>query len=146
MKIRYNGEEGELAIIRFEDLDAMCRMERVGENLSWVNEMTGDVFCEDGEGVIVRFMGEMEHSTDWEERLRAEYWQTKIRLKKLKAYINKRIDGLSTEEKEPIEILLMQENYMHGYLKCLEVSARYNGVDLGDKGNEGKQEAGQGMA
>ena len=138
-------KERTLAIIRFEDLDAMCRMERVGENLAWVNEMTGDVFCEDGEGVIVRFMDEMEHSTNWEERLCAEYWQTKIRLKKLKAYINKRIDGLSTE-KEPIEILLMQENYMQGYLKCLEVSARYNGVDLGDKGNEGKQKAGQGMA
>ena len=118
-------KEGELAIIRFEDLDAMCRMERVGENLAWVNEMTG--------------------STDWKERLYAEYWQTKIRLKKLKPYINKRIDGLSTE-KEPIEILLMQENYMQGYLRCLEVCARYNGVDLGDKGNEGKQKAGQGMA
>lgn len=124
----------------------MCRMERVGENLAWVNEVTGDVFCEDGEGVIVRFMDEMEHSTDWKERLYAEYWQTKIRLKKLKAYINNRIDGRSTEEKEPIEILLMQENYMHGYLKCLEVSARYNGIDLGEKGNEGKQKAGQGMA
>ena len=138
-------KEGELAIIRFEDLDAMCRMERVGENLAWVNEMTGDVFCEYGEGVIVRFLDEMERSTDWKERLYAEYWQTKIRLKKLKPYINKRIDGLSTE-KEPIEILLMQENYMQGYLRCLEVCARYNGVDLGDKGNEGKQKAGQGMA
>lgn len=127
MKIRYNGEEGELAIIRFEDLDAMCRMERV---------------CE---GVIVRFLDEMEHSTDWKERLCAEYWQTKIRLKKLKAYINKRIDGLSSG-KEPIEILLMQENYMQGYLKCLEVRARYSDVDLGDKGNEGKPKAGQGMA
>lgn len=127
MKIRYNGEEGELAIIRFEDLDAMCRMERV---------------CE---GVIVRFLDEMEHSTDWKERLCAEYWQTKIRLKKLKAYINKRIDGLSSG-KEPIEILLMQENYMQGYLKCLEVRARYSNVDLGDKVNEGKQKAGQGMA
>lgn len=105
MKIRYNGEEGELAIIRFEDLDAMC----------------------------------------WEERLRAEYWQTKIRLKKLKAYINKRIDGISSG-KELIEILLMQENYMQGYLKCLEVRARYSNVDLGDKVNEGKQKAGQGMA
>ncbi len=138
-------KERTLAIIRFDELDAMCRMERVGENLSWANEMTGDVFCEDGEGVIVRFMDEMEHSTDWEERLRAEYWQTKIRLKKLKAYINKRIDGLSTE-KEHIEILLMQENYMQGYLKCLEVRARYSNVDLGDKVNEGKQKAGQGMA
>ena len=138
-------KERTLAIIRFDGLDAMCRRERVDENLSWVNEMTGDVFCEDGEGVIVRFMDEMEHSTDWEERLRAEYWQTKIRLKKLKAYINKRIDGLSTE-KEHIEILLMQENYMQGYLKCLEVRARYSNVDLGDKVNEGKQKAGQGMA
>jgi hypothetical protein len=138
-------KEGELAIIRFEDLDAMCRMERVGENLAWVNEMTGDVFCEDGDGVIIRFLDEMERSTDWKERLYAEYWQTKIRLKKLKPYINKRIDGLSTE-KEPIEILLMQENYMQGYLRCLEANARYNGIDLGDKGNEGKQEAGQGMA
>lgn len=35
---------------------------------------------------------------------------------------------------------------MQGYLKCLEVRAGYSNVDLGDKGNEGKQEAGQGMA
>lgn len=139
-------KERTLAIIRFDGLNAMCRLEYVGENLSWVNAVTGNVFCEDGEGVIIRFLDEMERSTDWKERLYAEYWQTKIRLKKLKAYINNRIDGRSTEEKEPIEILLMQENYMHGYLKCLEVSARYNGIDLGEKGNEGKQKAGQGMA
>lgn len=139
-------KERTLAIIRFDGLDAMCRLEYVGENLLWVNAVTGNVFCEDGEGVIIRFLDEMERSTDWKERLYAEYWQTKIRLKKLKAYINNRIDGRSTEEKEPIEILLMQENYMHGYLKCLEVSARYNGIDLGEKGNEGKQKAGQGMA
>ena len=138
-------KERTLAIIRFDGLDAMCRLEYVGENLSWVNAVTGNVFCEDGEGVIIRFLDEMERSTDWKERLYAEYWQAKIRLKKLKPYINKRIDGLSTE-KEPIEILLMQENYMQGYLRCLEASARYNGIDLGENGNEGKQEAGQGMA
>lgn len=138
-------KERTLAIIRFDGLNAMCRLEYVGENLSWVNAVTGNVFCEDGEGVIIRFLDEMERSTDWKERLYAEYWQVKIRLKKPKAYINKRIDGLSTE-KEPIEILLMQENYMQGYLRCLEANARYNGIDLGENGNEGKQKAGQGMA
>lgn len=138
-------KERTLAIIRFDGLDAMCRLEYAGENLSWVNAVTGNVFCEDGEGVIIRFLDEMERSTDWKERLYAEYWQAKIRLKKLKPYINKRIDGLSTE-KEPIEILLMQENYMQGYLRCLEANARYNGIDLGENGNEGKQKAGQGMA
>ena len=138
-------KERTLAIIRFDGLNAMCRLEYVGENLSLVNAVTGNVFCEDGDGIIIRFLDEMERSTDWKERLYAEYWQTKIRLKKLKPYINKRIDGLSTE-KEPIEILLMQENYMQGYLRCLEANARYNGIDLGDKGNEGKQKAGQGMA
>lgn len=138
-------KERTLAIIRFDGLNAMCRLEYVGENLSWVNAVTGNVFCEDGEGVIIRFLDEMERSTDWKELLYAEYWQVKIRLKKLKAYINKRIDGLSTE-KEPIEILLMQENYMQGYLRCLEANARYNGIDLGENGNEGKQKAGQGMA
>lgn len=138
-------KERTLAIIRFDGLDAMCRLEYVGENLSWVNAVTGNVFCEDGEGVIIRFLDEMERSTDWKERLYAEYWQAKIRLKELKPYINKRIDGLSTE-KEPIEILLMQENYMQGYLRCLEANARYNGIDLGENGNEGKQKAGQGMA
>lgn len=35
---------------------------------------------------------------------------------------------------------------MQGYLRCLEANARYNGIDLGENGNEGKQEAGQGMA
>lgn len=101
-----------------------------------------EAMCHMGVALNEGNMDEMEHSTDWKERLYAEYWQTKTRLKKLKAYINKRIDGISSE-KEPIEILLMQENYMHGYLKCLEVSARYNGIDLGEKGNEGKQKAGQ---
>ena len=138
-------KERTLAIIRFDGLNAMCRLEYVGENLSWVNAVTGDALCEAGEGVIIRFLDEMERSTDQKERLYAEYWQTKIRLKKLKPYINKRIDGLSTE-KEPIEILLMQENYMQGYLRCLEANARYNGIDLGENSNEGKQKAGQGMA
>lgn len=138
-------KERTLAIIRFDGLNAMCRLEYVGENLSWVNAVTGNVFCKDGEGAIIRFLDEMERSTDWKERLYAEYWQAKIRLKKLKPYINKRIDGLSTE-KEPIEILLMQENYMQGYLRCLEANARYNGIDLGENSNEGKQKAGQGMA
>lgn len=138
-------KERTLAIIRFDGLNAMCRLEYVGENLSWVNAVTGNVFCEDGDGVIIRFLDEMERSTDWKERLYAEYWQAKIRLKKLKPYINKRIDGLSTE-KEPIEILLMQENYMQGYLRCIEVRAKYNGIDLGENSNEGKQKAGQGMA
>lgn len=138
-------KERTLAIIRFDGLNAMCRLEYVGENLSWVNAVTGNVFCKDGEGAIIRFLDEMERSTDWKERLYAEYWQTKIRLKKLKPYINKRIDGLSTE-KEPIEILLMQENYMQGYLRCIEVGAKYNGIDLGENSNEGKQKAGQGMA
>ena len=138
-------KERTLAIIRFDGLDAMCRLEYVGENLSWVNAVTGNVFCKDGEGAIIRFLDEMERSTDWKERLYAEYWQAKIRLKKLKPYINKRVDGFSTA-KEPIEILLMQENYMQGYLRCLEVRARYNGIDLGENGNEGKQKAGQGMA
>ena len=138
-------KERTLAIIRFDGLNAMCRLEYVGENLSWVNAVTGNVFCEDGDGVIIRFLDEMERSTDWKERLYAEYWQAKIRLKKLKPYINKRIDGFSTE-KEPIEILLMQGNYMQGYLRFLEANARYNGIDLGENGNEGKQKAGQGMA
>ena len=138
-------KERTLAIIRFDGLDAMCLLEYVGENLSWVNAVTGNVFCEDGDGVIIRFLDEMERSTDWKECLYAEYWQAKVRLKKLEPYINKRIDGLSTA-KEPIEILLMQENYMQGYLRCIEVRAKYNGIDLGENSNEGKQKAGQGMA
>lgn len=127
MKIRYNGEE------------AMCHM---GVALTWLRNDTNEVFClVHNEGN----MDEMERSTDWKERLYAEYWQTKIRLKKLEPYINKRVDGLLTA-KEPIEILLMQENYMQGYLRCIEVRAKYNGIDLGENSNEGKQKAGQGMA
>ena len=58
-------KERTLAIIRFDGLNAMCRLEYVGENLSWVNAVTGNVFCKDGEGAIIRFLDEMERSTDW---------------------------------------------------------------------------------
>lgn len=149
MKIRYNGKEamchiGNTCIVKKHQNGTMgLEIAR-----AWLRNDTNEVFCLCNDEEKMNMIKEgalMERSTDWKERLYAEYWQTKIRLKKLKAYINKRVDGFS-KAKEPIEIFLMQENYMQGYLRCLEVRARYNGVDLGDKGNEGKQKAGQGMA
>ena len=75
-------------------------------------------------------------SDDYKERFKAEYWQTKIRYEKLKAF-NTKIEAFIRGEKveEPkhdcsYELLRKQQYAMEEYLHILELRAVVEGVDL----------------
>lgn len=82
-------------------------------------------------------------STDYKERFVAEYWQTKIRYEKLKAFNTKieaaqrvRFSEVENKLKEPIhdcpaDILVEQQHILGEYLHILEIRAVIEGIDLG---------------
>lgn len=73
----------------------------------------------------------MMNSSDYKERFKAEYWQTKIRYEKLHKMIIKYEAG--TLEFEPtcsIDLLKTQESHMYQYLYCLEVRAEIENIEL----------------
>ncbi len=70
-------------------------------------------------------------SEDYKERLKAEYWQTKIRYDKLHSLTVKYDAGtLNFEPKCGIELLKQQLSFMRQYLFVLEVRAELEGIDL----------------
>lgn len=84
----------------------------------------------------------MMNSEDYKERFKAEYYQTKIRYEKLKAF-NNRIDaarmtnywGSHTsvdmpKHDCPDDLLREQQTAMGNYLHTLEVRAVIEGIDL----------------
>ena len=82
-------------------------------------------------------------STDYKERFVAEYYQTKIRYEKLKAFNTKieaaqrvRFSEVENKLKEPIhdcpaDILIEQQHILGEYLHILEIRAVIEGIDLG---------------
>lgn len=70
---------------------------------------------------------QMMNSTDWKERLKAEYWQLKIRYDKL---LDTGIWNNSTQC--PLTLMQRQAMYMQSYLEVLEKRAEIEGVDLQD--------------
>ena len=73
----------------------------------------------------------MMSSSDYKERFKAEYWQTKIRYDKLHHMCVKYEAG--TLEFEPscsLELLKKQKAAMGQYLNCLEIRAQIEGVAL----------------
>lgn len=82
-------------------------------------------------------------SADYKERFVAEYWQTKIRYEKLKAFNTKieaaqrvRFSEVENKLKEPIhdcpaDILVEQQHILGEYLHILEIRAVIEGIDLG---------------
>lgn len=83
---------------------------------------------------------EMMNSDDYKDRFIAEYWQTKIRYEKLKAF-NTRIEAaknLIYEGKDavipqhdcPDNLLTEQQHIMGNYLHILEVRAVIEGIEL----------------
>lgn len=78
---------------------------------------------------------DMMSSTDYKERFKAEYCQTKIRYTKLKSFIN-RIEAAQragTEEPKhdcPLDLLMDQQHYMERYLHILEVRAIIENIIL----------------
>ena len=70
-------------------------------------------------------------SEEYKERLKAEYWQTKIRYDKLHSLAVKYDAGtLNFEPKCGIELLKQQLSFMRQYLFVLEVRAELEGIDL----------------
>lgn len=75
-------------------------------------------------------------SDNYKERFVAEYWQTKIRYEKLKAFCNKiEASSYSMNVEEPkhdctLGLLKEQQCAMGQYLHILEIRAVIEGVDL----------------
>lgn len=71
------------------------------------------------------------NSGDYQDRFKAEYFQTKIRLEKLHNMLIKIDAGtLDFTPNSPKNVLQMQENYMRQYLNQLEVRAQYEHIEL----------------
>ena len=74
---------------------------------------------------------EMMNSTDYKERFKGEYLQTKIRYEKLHHMIVKYDAGtLEFTPTCPIELLKEQKSHMGRYLYYLEVRAEIEGIKL----------------
>lgn len=74
---------------------------------------------------------ELMNSTDYKERFKAEYLQTKIRYEKLhKMTIKYEAGTLTFEPKCTLELLKEQKMYMGNYLRILEIRAEIEGVEL----------------
>ena len=71
------------------------------------------------------------NSTDYKERFKAEYYQTKIRYDKLhKMLIKYEAGTLEFIPECPIEILKEQKMYMGNYLRILEIRAEIEQIEL----------------
>lgn len=74
---------------------------------------------------------ELMNSEDYKERFKAEYYQTKIRYNKLHDMLIKKEAGvLDFTPTCPISKLQEQKRYMGEYLRCLEVRAVIEGIEL----------------
>lgn len=77
---------------------------------------------------------EMMTSSDYKERFKAEYFQTKIRYDKLHAMLVKLQAGtLDFKPECSMSVLLTQKRHMGEYLNSLEIRAAIEGIDLSQK-------------
>lgn len=74
---------------------------------------------------------ELMTSDDYKDRFKAEYFQTKIRYDKLhKMIVKYEAKKLDFELTCPFTKMLEQKRYMGEYLKCLEIRAAIEEIDL----------------
>lgn len=74
---------------------------------------------------------ELMNSKNYKDRMRAEYWQTKIRYNKLYDMIITYKSGmLNFKPNCTLDILNVQATHMEGYLKTLEIRAEIEGFIL----------------
>lgn len=71
-------------------------------------------------------------SEDWKERLKAEYYQTKIRYDGIDCTIAEFEDGKRPELVESIELMKSQANAMANYLFCMKSRLALAGVEIVD--------------
>ena len=93
-------------------------------------------------GITLKDTVELMNSEDWKERLKAEYFQTKIRWNKLRLYYSEIKDKQAsappdfhyTEEaslqRTEIDVIERQIDAMDEYLLMLEMRAGIHGIDL----------------
>lgn len=71
-------------------------------------------------------------SEDWKERLKAEYYQTRIRYDALDAAIIKHEAGELPELAESIDVIKAQGSAMAEYLYCLKIRLALAGVEISE--------------
>ena len=77
---------------------------------------------------------DMMNSSDYKERLKAEYFQSVIRYNALKDMLEKwSIGKLESAPKCPISLCKMQLEFMANYCAALEARAAIEGIDLGKR-------------
>lgn len=77
---------------------------------------------------------ELMQSSDYRDRFKAEYYQTRIRFEKLRTMLDKYQAGtLDFEPDCPIDLLNEQLRYMLRYLCCLEIRAEIEGIKLDEE-------------
>lgn len=91
---------------------------------------------------LIKIMGEYEmtelrdtvglmESSDYKDRFKGEYWQTKIRYNKLhKMVVKYEANTLDFTPTTPLDVLKKQLSYMGMYLYTLEIRAQLEGVEL----------------
>ena len=91
---------------------------------------------------LIKIMGEYEmtelrdtvglmESSDYKDRFKGEYWQTKIRYDKLhKMVVKYEANTLDFTPTTPLDVLKKQLSYMGMYLYTLEIRAQLEGVEL----------------
>lgn len=72
-------------------------------------------------------------SDDYKERFKAEYWQLRIRIKKLSKFLDEHENSYSKRLKSP-SLLYMQLAYMISYKNILEQRAIIDDIELGEMG------------
>ena len=73
----------------------------------------------------------MMDNPDYKERFKAEYYQTKIRYDKLhKMCIKYEAGTLNFTPNCSLELLKEQKSHMGNYLRCLEIRAEIEGIEL----------------
>ncbi|MBR6101135.1 MAG: hypothetical protein IKP95_01770 [Ruminococcus sp.] len=66
-------------------------------------------------------------SENRKDRLKAEYWQTKVRLEKLNAYIAKLNAGEEADVDDSVDVLKAQSTAMNEYLYFLDLRMKMYG-------------------
>ena len=91
---------------------------------------------------LIKIMGEYEmtelrdtvglmESSDYKDRFKAEFWQTKIRYNKLHNMVVKyEANTLDFTPTTPLDVLKKQLSYMGMYLYTLEIRAQLEGIEL----------------
>jgi hypothetical protein len=86
--------------------------------------------CKGGDEMELKDTTKLMESNDYKDRMKAEYWQTKIRYEKLHKMLVKSDAG--TLSFEPMDIIVLRDQLetMEHYLYTLEVRGEMEGVDL----------------